>query len=279
MTVLSGEMGTSFGGVKHLEAYSRKREKQLFLMAMLENIKFTYINNPPVAEVISHQKRAGKDQKLSKSDVVIDISELRLKNQDVKKPDYRLSYVYEKPKSANEGLSQKIEEMEQALESLKMMPSAGEQTADRLRILKEKLQALKFALMLMGPQEAKSMARTIAGMVKELASIAKDLDSNVNVRVSNVSALALSVPIMDSALEGESQVSQSGLSLNIYPGADSLDRSTMELFNEVKNLLNHAMGMIKSKLTQSDDESKKLSSILAQDLKVQFFDKDAPLIV
>ncbi len=54
-------------------------------MAMLENIKFTYINNPPVAEVISHQKRAGKDQKLSKSDVVIDISELRLKNQDVKK--------------------------------------------------------------------------------------------------------------------------------------------------------------------------------------------------
>jgi hypothetical protein len=74
-------------------------------------------------------------------------------------------------------------------------------------------------------------------------------------------------------------VSQSGLSLNIYPGADSLDRSTMELFNEVKNLLNHAMGMIKSKLTQSDDESKKLSSILAQDLKVQFFDKDAPLIV
>jgi hypothetical protein len=42
----------------------------------------------------------------------------------------------------------------------------------------------------------------------------------------------------------------------------------MELFNEVKNLLNHAMGMIKSKLTQSDDESKKLSSILAQDLKV-----------
>ena len=279
MTVLSGEMGTSFGGVKHLEAYSRKREKQLFLMAMLENIKFTYINNPPVAEVISHQKRAGKDQKLSKSDVVIDISELRLKNQDVKKPDYRLSYVYEKPKSANEGLSQKIEEMEQALESLKMMPSAGEQTADRLRILKEKLQALKFALMLMGPQEAKSMARTIAGIVKELASIAKDLDSNVNVRVSNVSALALSVPIMDSALEGESQVSQSGLSLNIYPGADSLDRSTMELFNEVKNLLNHAMGMIKSKLTQSDDESKKLSSILAQDLKVQFFDKDAPLIV
>jgi hypothetical protein len=133
--------------------------------------------------------------------------------------------------------------------------------------------------MLMGPKEAKSMARTIAGMVKELASIAKDLDSNVNVRVSNVSALALSVPIMDSALEGESQVSQSGLSLNIYPGADSLDRSTMELFNEVKNLLNHAMGMIKSKLTQSDDESKKLSSILAQDLKVQFFDKDAPLIV
>jgi len=271
MTVLSGEMGTSFGGVKHLEAYSRKREKQLFLMAMLENIKFTYINNPPVAEVISHQKRAGKDQKLSKSDVVIDISELRLKNQDVKNTDSRLSYVYEKPKSANEGLSQKIEEMEQALETLKMMPSAGEQTADRLRILKEKLQALKFALMLMGPQEAKSMARTIAGMVKELASIAKDLESNANARVSNVTALSLGVPIMDSALEGESQVSQSGPSLNIYPGADSLDRSTMELFNEVKNLLNHAMGMIKSKLTQSDDESKKLSSILAQDLKVQFF--------
>jgi hypothetical protein len=30
MTVLSGEVGTSFGGVKHLEAYSRKRKATLF---------------------------------------------------------------------------------------------------------------------------------------------------------------------------------------------------------------------------------------------------------